>query len=74
MSVHIMQLPREVIIGSDILSKTGEVAKRLGLSGRALLVTGPTTLQIAGKQVEKSLSSYGFEVDRLIITQPGVEE
>ncbi|MHA1916817.1 MAG: NAD(P)-dependent glycerol-1-phosphate dehydrogenase, partial [Candidatus Ranarchaeia archaeon] len=38
------------------------------------LVTGPTTLQIAGKQVEKSLSSYGFEVDRLIITQPGVEE
>jgi len=74
MSTHIMQLPREVILGPNILHLVGDVAKKMGMKGRALIVTGKTTYNLAGRKVKNSLMDHGFEVDCIFITSPTYEE
>ncbi|MHA2059664.1 MAG: NAD(P)-dependent glycerol-1-phosphate dehydrogenase [Candidatus Ranarchaeia archaeon] len=74
MSAHFMQLPREVILGANILDLVGEIAKKLGMSGRALIVTGKTTYNLAGRTVENSLATHGFEVDCVFVEKPTYEE
>ena len=63
MSAHFMQLPREVILGANILELTGEIAKKIGMRGRPLIVTGKTTYNLAGRTVENSLTANGFAVE-----------
>ncbi len=58
-----MQLPREIYAGHDVLKNVGDMCKRFGLRGRALIVTGNKTYDIAGKDVEKILKKSGFKVD-----------
>ncbi|KON31892.1 glycerol-1-phosphate dehydrogenase [miscellaneous Crenarchaeota group-1 archaeon SG8-32-3] len=62
-----MQLPREVIVGKGALTRVTEVAKRLGLSGSALIVAGPKSCEIAGKQVSDLLQQKGLNVDTLLV-------
>ncbi len=66
-SVHYMQLPREVIVGRDIVSRVGEVCERLGFQHGALVVSGPTTYPLAGERVAKSVARHGFTVDHVIV-------
>jgi len=66
--MHIMELPREVLLGESLKDQVVEVARRLGLSGKALVLYGPKTGEIAGKEVEESLKRY-FEVSDLTITE-----
>jgi glycerol-1-phosphate dehydrogenase [NAD(P)+] len=62
-----MQLPREVIVGNGILTRIAEVTQRLGLSGSALIIAGPKSCEVAGKQVRKLLQQTGINVDTLLI-------
>ena len=62
-----MQLPREVIVGNGILTRITEVVQRLGLAGSALIVAGPTSCEIAGKQVRDLLQQKGMNVDTLLV-------
>ena len=74
MSAHFMQLPREIVLGANILHLVGEIAKKLGMSGRALIVTGKTTYNIAGRTVENSLATHGYETDCVFVTTPTYDE
>ena len=62
-----MQLPREVIVGKGTLSRVSETAKRLGLTGSALILAGHKTCKIAGNTVIHQLEQAGIAVDSLIV-------
>ncbi len=62
-----MQLPREVIVGNGTLARVTEVVQRLGLAGSALIVAGPTSCEVAGKQVRDLLQQKGVNVDTLLV-------
>jgi glycerol-1-phosphate dehydrogenase [NAD(P)+] len=68
-SLHYMQLPREVIVGKNVLGRTGEVCARLGFAGTALVVSGPVTYPIAGEPVAKSVARAGLKVDHIIVKE-----
>src|SRR5437899_10255105 len=65
-SLHYMQLPREVVVGKNVLGRTGEVCARLGYTGMALVVSGPVTYPLAGEPVAKSVVKAGLKVDHVI--------
>ena len=55
-----MQLPREVIVGNGTLERVPEVAKRLGLKGKALILSDQNCYNVAGKAVSDFLSYFRF--------------
>jgi len=68
-SLHYMQLPREVIVGKNVLGRVGEVCARLGFTGTALVVSGPITYPLAGEPVAKSVTKAGLKVDHVIVKE-----
>jgi glycerol-1-phosphate dehydrogenase [NAD(P)+] len=62
-----MQLPREVIVGKGTLTRVTEVAQRLGLTGSALIIAGPTSCEVAGDRVRDLLEQAGMNVDTLLV-------
>jgi len=64
--VHLMELPREVLLGENLAEEVLNVAKRLRLGRKALVLYGPKTKEIAGKEVEENLSRE-FEVSGVIV-------
>ena len=62
-----MQLPREVIVGKGTLSRIPEVAKRLGLQGKALVLSDSICYDVAGKKVSDLLVEAGLSVDFLCV-------
>ena len=64
-----MQLPREVIVGKNILDRVGEVCERLGFRGTALVVSGPITYPLAGVRVAKSVTKAGLKVDHIVVKE-----
>ena len=71
---HRMQLPREVIVGDGVIDEIGALYTRLGLKGPVLVVSGPKTYNIAGKEVVRSLSERGIEAFTIIASEPTVDE
>ncbi|HZD42522.1 MAG TPA: NAD(P)-dependent glycerol-1-phosphate dehydrogenase, partial [Methanomicrobiales archaeon] len=51
-----MQLPRDVVIGHDVLEQVPAVCEDLKLGNSALIVSGKSTMQVAGRRVESLLS------------------
>ncbi|OLD01233.1 NAD(P)-dependent glycerol-1-phosphate dehydrogenase [archaeon 13_1_20CM_2_54_9] len=68
-SQHYTQLPREVIVGKDVISHVGDVCHRLGFRGNALVVSGPITYPLAGERVAKSIAKAGLRVDHVIVKE-----
>jgi glycerol-1-phosphate dehydrogenase [NAD(P)+] len=62
-----MQLPREVIVGKGTLRRVPEVAKRLGLRGKALVMSDAICYDVAGKAVSDFLVESGLSVDFLLV-------
>ena len=62
-----MQLPREVIVGKGTLKCVPEVAKRLGLRGKALVMSDSICYDVAGKAVSDFLMESGLSVDFLLV-------
>lgn len=56
-----MQLPRDVVIGHEVLGQVPAICSDLRLDGSVLIVTGPSTAAVAGSRV-KSLLSAAHEV------------
>jgi len=62
-----MQLPREVIVGKGTLKCVPEVAKRLGLRGKALVLSDSICYDVAGKAVSDFLTESGLSIDFLLV-------
>ena len=67
LNYHYMQLPREVIVGKGTLQRVPEVAKRLGLRGKALVMSDSICYDLAGKAVSDFLVESGLSVDFLLV-------
>ena len=50
-----MQLPRDVVIGHDVLGQLPAVCEDLKLGASALLISGKSTMSLAGSRVKKIL-------------------
>ncbi len=68
-----MILPREVIGGHGAIEKTGEVFNKLTSSKSGIIVTGQTTVKLAGERVKDLLKSSGIETS-IVITGQATEE
>nr|WP_255453634.1 NAD(P)-dependent glycerol-1-phosphate dehydrogenase [Thermococcus sp. JdF3] len=68
-----MQLPREVLLGENLKGEVVNVAKRIGLGRKALVLYGKRTKKIAGGEVEENLSAE-YEVDGLTVKGATMEE
>ena len=71
---HYMQLPREVLIGRQVAPLVGETLIRLGIRGRALIVTGPNVKNIAADAILVSLSVAGFSAETSVVEGSTTEQ
>ena len=62
-----MQLPREVIVGKGTLQRVPEVVRRLGLKGKALVLSDANCYEVAGKRVSDFLLDLGLTVSFLFV-------
>jgi len=67
-----MQLPRDVVIGHDVLPQIPAVCKDLRLGSSALLVSGKGTMNLAGEKV-MSILSASCEVKPFLAEEINVE-
>ncbi len=51
------------LVGSGAIAETGQVARELGFTGRALVVADANTWRIAGEQTVAALKAAGYEAD-----------
>jgi glycerol-1-phosphate dehydrogenase [NAD(P)+] len=68
-----MQLPRDVIIGHNVLGEIPSVCRDLNLGSRALLIAGEHTMGIAGERIA-SLLGETCEVETYITHGNSLEE
>ncbi|WP_455364746.1 NAD(P)-dependent glycerol-1-phosphate dehydrogenase [[Eubacterium] cellulosolvens] len=73
MDIHRMQLPREVLVGKDVIKQTGEMCRILGLSGNAFAVTGPKTHKIVSNDLEDSLKKENIDIEYYIVHKANLE-
>jgi len=69
-----MQLPREVIVGKSVLNRLPEVVKRLGVYGKALVLSDVQCNEIAGKTVSNLLEEAGLSSEFLLIKSMSVDD
>ena len=69
-----MQLPREVIVGKGTLNRVPEVVRRLNIKGKALVIAGSKSYELAGKTVCCLLEQEGLKVDVLQIKSMSEKE
>lgn len=69
-----MQLPREVIIGKGALNRIPEVVSRLGLRGKALVMSDEKCFEVAGRAVSSFLEESGLKVDSLLVKSMTVND
>ncbi|MEM1657541.1 MAG: NAD(P)-dependent glycerol-1-phosphate dehydrogenase [Candidatus Jordarchaeales archaeon] len=72
--VHKMELPRKIVVGRDVIYMVGDVCKKLGLMGSALIVSGPKTSKIAGEKVSTSLYDAKISSQIVIIEESTMKE
>lgn len=58
-----MQLPREVLIGHEVVREIGTICKHLEVGERAVIVADSLTRTIAGDTVLEILADAGYEVN-----------
>ncbi len=57
-----MELPSRVVIGNGAVSEISEICDDLKLKGRTLIITGPRTLDVMGKEVSRLLERFEPEI------------
>jgi len=67
MKEHIIDLPKKIVVGEGVISKTPEYLRELGVGNRILLITGPKVFSIIGKNVMEMLREAKFDVIYKII-------
>ncbi|NLI73859.1 MAG: NAD(P)-dependent glycerol-1-phosphate dehydrogenase [Euryarchaeota archaeon] len=59
--------PRNILVGHGVLGQIPEVCKEFGLSGTALLVTGPKTRDVASEEIQDRLEDDGFSAHSVVV-------
>lgn len=70
LSVKVLGVPYDVMIGQDVLSKAGEHIRRLGRSGKAVIISDTNVSKLYSGALRHSLRANGIRSELLVI-QPG---
>ena len=62
MDPHLIELPRKIIVGKKVIRKVSEVCSDLGISGSALVLTGPTTQKYADDMLKRLKMEHHKEI------------
>ena len=57
-----MELPCRVVVGSGAVSEISEICDDLKLKSRLLIITGPNTLDVMGKEISRLLERFDPEI------------
>jgi len=68
-----IRLPRNVVVGHDVLEEVGAVVADTHLQGRPLVVTSPTPRSVAGAAVRDALADAGFDPAVVTIEEASFE-
>ncbi|MFB6110034.1 MAG: NAD(P)-dependent glycerol-1-phosphate dehydrogenase [Halodesulfurarchaeum sp.] len=64
-----IRLPRNVVVGHDVLAEAGTVVGTTHLHGRPLVVTSETPRAIAGDRLVESLAEAGYEPATVVVEE-----
>ena len=56
----------DILIGTDLLSRTGQQLRRLAKAEKVCLVSDSTVFSLYGSLVEESIADAGFDVARFV--------
>jgi glycerol-1-phosphate dehydrogenase [NAD(P)+] len=62
-----IRLPRNVVVGHDVIEQTGDALADLGLSGQPLVVTSPTPERLVGERVIGQLRDLGPTPETVVV-------
>jgi len=62
-----IRLPRNVMVGHDVLAEAGTVIQETHLRGPALVVTSPTARGVAGDDLVDRLTQAGFDAETVVV-------
>ena len=62
-----IRLPRNVVVGHDVIEQTGDALADLGLSGQPLVVTSPTPERLVGERVIEQLRELGSTPETITV-------
>ncbi len=57
---HIIDLPKKVVVGTNVIDRIPEILMELGLHHKAHIITGPTVKGIVGEYMSSLLSEKGI--------------
>jgi len=62
-----IRLPRNVVVGHDVLDQTVDAVEELHLAGRPLIVTSPTPRGVAGDRVAELFAGAGRDPETVVV-------
>jgi len=68
-----IRLPRNVVVGHDVVEQTGDALADLGLSGQPLVVTSPTPKRLVGERVIAQLRDLGPAPETVVVETASFE-
>ncbi len=72
-SIHVIDLPKRVIVGYQVLERTGEFLYRtISSKGYVLVITGPKVKSLYYEQLKESLEDEGFSVSHRLVKEPSL--
>ncbi|MEM2020834.1 MAG: NAD(P)-dependent glycerol-1-phosphate dehydrogenase [Zestosphaera sp.] len=71
---HVIDLPKRVVVGRDVVWHVPKVIDELRLGRRALIVTGPNVWGLIGRKVDEVMSSSVISYDVSKVTRPALNE
>lgn len=73
LSRHLMELPRKILVGSDVIKELGNFIKDLGFGHKVLIISGVNVKNLIGKIIDESLSSFGLSHHWYLINSATVD-
>ncbi len=70
---HYMQLPREILIGSGVLTQLISVCKSLGFRSSLFIVTGPHVYPLIAKEIIERFTDDGYQVNHCFVHKSGLQ-
>jgi glycerol-1-phosphate dehydrogenase [NAD(P)+] len=68
-----MQLPRNILIGKDVLNRVINLCKGLGFENSVFLITDPTIYDLTAHDVMMKFKKADYQVDYSIVTKSNID-
>ncbi|MFB6186045.1 MAG: iron-containing alcohol dehydrogenase, partial [Halobacteriaceae archaeon] len=62
-----IRLPRNVVVGHDVLDSVTDAVEDVHLTGTPLLVSSPTPFDVAGNRVKSNFEANGYQPETVIV-------